>query len=56
LEEREITFIMLNNDEVVADCNPFDSGNRLILAPDFLTGAPPVNTGRLSLGAKNPLT
>lgn len=46
---------MINN-EVPADCNPLDSDNRLIFAPGFLTGTPLVNTGRLSIGAKSPLT
>ncbi len=52
---RGLTSIMINN-EVVADCNPLDSDNRLIFAPGFLTGTPLVNTGRLSIGAKSPLT
>jgi aldehyde:ferredoxin oxidoreductase len=52
---RGLTSIMINN-EVVADCNPLGSENRLIFAPGFLTGTPLVNTGRLSIGAKSPLT
>ena len=52
---RGFTSIMINN-EVVPDCNPLDSDNRLIFAPGFLTGTPLVNTGRLSIGAKSPLT
>ncbi len=52
---RGLTSIMIN-DKVVADCNPLDSDNRLIFAPGFLTGTPLVNTGRLSIGAKSPLT
>jgi aldehyde:ferredoxin oxidoreductase len=52
---RGLTSIMINN-EVPADSNPLDSDNRLIFAPGFLTGTPLVNTGRLSIGAKSPLT
>ena len=52
---RGLTSIMINN-EVPADCNPLDSDNRLIFAPGFLTGTTLVNTGRLSIGAKSPLT
>jgi aldehyde:ferredoxin oxidoreductase len=52
---RGLTSIMINN-EVPADCNPLGSDNRLIFAPGFLTGTPLVNTGRLSIGAKSPLT
>ncbi len=52
---RGLTSIIINN-EVPADCNPLDSDNRLIFAPGFLTGTPLVNTGRLSIGAKSPLT
>lgn len=52
---RGLTSIMINN-EVPADCNPLGSKNRLIFAPGFLTGTPLVNTGRLSIGAKSPLT
>jgi aldehyde:ferredoxin oxidoreductase len=46
---------MINN-EVVADCNPLGSDNRLIFAPGLLNGTPIANTGRLSIGAKSPLT
>ena len=52
---RALTSIMINN-EVVADCNPLGSDNRLIFAPGLLNGTPIVNTGRLSIGAKSPLT
>ena len=52
---RGLTSIMINN-EVPAVCNPLGSENLLIFAPGFLTGTPLVNTGRLSIGAKSPLT
>ena len=52
---RGLTSIMINN-KVVADCNPLGSDNRLIFAPGLLNGTPLVNTGRLSIGAKSPLT
>jgi len=52
---RGLTSIMINN-KVPADCDPLDSDNRLIFAPGFLAGTPLINTGRLSIGAKSPLT
>jgi aldehyde:ferredoxin oxidoreductase len=52
---RGLTSIMINN-EVPPHCNPLSSDNRLIFAPGLLTGTPLVNTGRLSIGAKSPLT
>ncbi len=52
---RGLTSIMVNN-EVPASCDPLGSDNRLIFAPGLLTGTPLVNTGRLSIGAKSPLT
>ncbi|MCF8070430.1 MAG: aldehyde ferredoxin oxidoreductase [Desulfobacterales bacterium] len=44
------------NLEVPACCDPLGPDNRLIFAPGFLTGTPLVNTGRLSIGSKSPLT
>ena len=52
---RGLTSILINN-EVPADCDPLGSDNRLVFAPGLLTGTPLVNTGRLSIGAKSPLT
>jgi aldehyde:ferredoxin oxidoreductase len=52
---RGLTSIMIN-DRVPADCDPLGEDNRLIFAPGFLSGTPLVNTGRLSIGAKSPLT
>ncbi len=52
---RGLTSIMIN-DHVPADCDPAGKDNLLIFAPGFLSGAPLANTGRLSIGAKSPLT
>ncbi len=52
---RGLTSIMIN-DLVPADCDPLGPDNLLIVAPGLLSGTPLVNTGRLSIGAKSPLT
>ncbi len=52
---RALTSIMINN-EVPADCDPLGPQNKLILAPGYLSGTPLINTSRLSIGAKSPLT
>jgi aldehyde:ferredoxin oxidoreductase len=52
---RGLTSIMIS-DLVPADCDPLGNENLLIFAPGFLTGTPLVNTGRLSIGGKSPLT
>jgi aldehyde:ferredoxin oxidoreductase len=52
---RGLTSIMIN-DRVPADCDPLGEDNLLIFAPGFLSGTALVNTGRLSIGAKSPLT
>lgn len=46
----------LINDFVPADCDPLGADNLLIFAPGLLCGSPMANTGRLSIGAKSPLT
>jgi aldehyde:ferredoxin oxidoreductase len=46
---------MINN-EVTATCDPLGPENKLILAPGFLSGTSLVNTSRISIGAKSPLT
>ncbi len=43
-------------DEVPPGCHPLSGDNRLILAPGILTGTGAPCTGRLSAGAKSPLT
>ena len=52
---RGLTSIMIN-DRVPADCDPLGEDNLLIFAPGFLSGTPLVNSARLSIGAKSPLT
>ena len=42
--------------EVPATCQPLGKFNKLIFAPGLLTGSPAANSGRLSAGAKSPLT
>ena len=44
------------NAEVPAECNPLGPENKLVFAPGLLTGTSLVNTSRLSIGAKSPLT
>jgi aldehyde:ferredoxin oxidoreductase len=43
-------------DEVKPVCHPLGKNNKLIFAPGFLTGTGAANSGRLSCGAKSPLT
>lgn len=42
--------------EVPADCHPLGPNNKLVFAPGLLTGTAAANSGRLSAGAKSPLT
>jgi aldehyde:ferredoxin oxidoreductase len=42
--------------EVKPTCHPLGKYNKLIFAPGLLTGSSCVNSGRLSAGAKSPLT
>jgi aldehyde:ferredoxin oxidoreductase len=46
----------LINAEVPAQADALGSHNKLVFAPGFLTGTPLINTSRLSVGAKSPLT
>jgi len=46
----------LINSEVPAACDPLGPENKLVFAPGYLSGTPLVNTSRLSIGAKSPLT
>ena len=46
----------LINSEVPATCDPLGAENKLVFAPGYLSGTPLVNTSRLSVGAKSPLT
>ena len=52
---RGLTSIIIN-ERVPAGCDPLGEDNVLIFAPGLLSGTPLVNTGRLSVGAKSPLT
>ena len=42
--------------EVDPTCHPLGSKNKLVFAPGLLTGTMAANAGRLSVGAKSPLT
>ena len=52
---RGLSSIMINA-EVPPKCDPLGPENKLIFAPGLLTGTPLVNTSRISIGAKSPLT
>ena len=52
---RGLTSIMINA-EVPATCDPLGPENKLIVAPGVLSGTSLVNTSRVSIGAKSPLT
>ncbi|NPV73036.1 MAG: aldehyde ferredoxin oxidoreductase [Pelotomaculum sp.] len=43
-------------DEVKPTCHPLGKNNKLIFAPGLLTGTTAANSGRISVGAKSPLT
>lgn len=43
-------------DEVPATCHALGKANKLIFAPGILSGSPAADSGRLSAGAKSPLT
>jgi len=42
--------------EIPPTCSPLDAANRLVLAPGLLSGTVMINSSRLSIGAKSPLT
>ncbi len=42
--------------EVPPTCHPLGSSNKLVFAPGLLSGTVAANSGRLSVGAKSPLT
>jgi aldehyde:ferredoxin oxidoreductase len=42
--------------EVPPTCHPLGPNNKLVFAPGLLSGTPAANSGRLSAGAKSPLT
>ena len=43
-------------DEVKPTCHPLGKNNKLIIAPGLLSGTSAANSGRISVGAKSPLT
>jgi aldehyde:ferredoxin oxidoreductase len=52
---RGLTSIMINA-EVPPQCDPLGPENKLIFAPGLLSGTPMMNSSRISVGAKSPLT
>jgi aldehyde:ferredoxin oxidoreductase len=42
--------------EVPAACHPLGPNNKLVIAPGIVTGTKAPTSGRLSVGAKSPLT
>jgi aldehyde:ferredoxin oxidoreductase len=52
---RGLTSVMINT-EVPPTCDPLGPDNKLIVAPGLLSGTSLVNTSRISIGAKSPLT
>ncbi|CAB1066066.1 Tungsten-containing aldehyde:ferredoxin oxidoreductase (EC [Olavius sp. associated proteobacterium Delta 1] len=52
---RGLTSVLINN-EALPNCDPLGPENKLIFAPGTLSGTTLVNTSRLSVGAKSPLT
>lgn len=52
---RGLTSILINA-EVPPKCDPLGPENKLIIAPGSLSGTLLINTSRLSIGAKSPLT
>ncbi|MBW2514718.1 MAG: aldehyde ferredoxin oxidoreductase [Deltaproteobacteria bacterium] len=52
---RGLTSTMIDR-EVDPPCDPLGPDNKLIFAPGYLSGTPLVNSSRLSIGAKSPLT
>lgn len=44
------------SEEVDATCHPLGKNNKLVIAPGLLAGTKAANSGRLSVGAKSPLT
>jgi len=55
LAGRGLTSTFVAN-EVKASCHPLGHYNKLVFAPGYLTGTSAANSGRLSCGAKSPLT
>jgi aldehyde:ferredoxin oxidoreductase len=43
-------------EEVIPTCHPLGENNKLVFAPGLLSGTAAANSGRMSCGAKSPLT
>ena len=43
-------------DEVDPKCHPLGPNNKIVFAPGIVTGTPAPSSGRISVGAKSPLT
>jgi aldehyde:ferredoxin oxidoreductase len=52
---RGLTSVLINS-EVPPTCDPLGPDNKLVFAPGYLSGTSLINTSRLSIGAKSPLT
>ncbi len=52
---RRLTSTLINA-EIPPTCDPLGPKNKLFIAPGILSGTPMVNTSRVSIGAKSPLT
>lgn len=52
---RGLTSLIIKK-EINPECDPCGPDNKLIIAPGFLSGSGFVNTSRVSIGAKSPLT
>jgi aldehyde:ferredoxin oxidoreductase len=52
---RGLTSILIHA-EVPPSCDPLGPENKLVFAPGFFSGTSLINTSRLSIGAKSPLT
>jgi aldehyde:ferredoxin oxidoreductase len=52
---RGLTSLMINK-EVPPTCDPLGPENKLVIAPGYFSGTQLVNSSRLSIGAKSPLT
>lgn len=52
---RELTSRIVSN-EVSSACHPLGRFNKLALTPESLSGTAEANSGRISVGAKSPLT
>jgi aldehyde:ferredoxin oxidoreductase len=52
---RRLTSTLINA-EVPPTCDPLGPENKIFIAPGILSGTPLVNTSRVSIGAKSPLT